>query len=411
MGEAAAAAVMETDRPAGSPLEVFLAFLKLGCTSFGGPIAHLGYFRDEFVERRRWLGDAAFTDIVALCQFLPGPASSQTGLMIGLSRAGYGGAAAAWLGFTTPSAVLMVAFAFAAPALSRLIGGDWLHGLRLAAVAVVAQAVLAMTRALAPDRTRATLAVAAALAALWVPAALTQLAVIAGGLVLGLLFLRAAEQGPRPELPVVVGRRAGAASLALFFVLLAGLPIAAAATGNHGLDLFARFYRTGSLVFGGGHVVMPLLQAQVVTPGWVSQAAFLSGYGAAQAVPGPLFTFAAYLGAVMGPAPNGVAGAALCLVAIFLPSFLLIVGVLPFWNALRSRGEAQGALMGANAAVVGLLAAALYNPVWTTAVATPFDVGLVLAAFLLLAAWKAPPWLVVGLTALAAGALGWLHVQ
>ncbi len=408
MAEVAAAAT-QTARPAGSPLEVFLAFLKLGCTSFGGPVAHLGYFRTEFVERRRWLGDAAFTDIVAICQFLPGPASSQTGLMIGLSRAGYGGAAAAWLGFTTPSALLMVLFAFAAPVLSGVIGSEWLHGLRLAAVAVVAQAVLAMTRTLAPDRERATIAVAAALAALWAPSAVTQLAVIAAGLAIGFLLLRAGADAARPELPVVVGQRAGAAALALFALLLFGLPLAASATGSHAVDLFARFYRVGSLVFGGGHVVLPLLQAEVVPPGWVSESAFLSGYGAAQAVPGPLFTFAAYLGAVMGPAPNGWTGAALCLAAIFLPSFFLIVGVLPYWNALRSRREAQGALKGANAAVVGLLAAALYNPVWTTAVATPTDVGLVLAAFLLLAAWKAPPWVVVGLTALAAGALGWAH--
>ncbi len=390
----------------GSALEVFLVFLKLGLTSFGGPVAHLGYFRQEFVERRRWLAEATFVDIVALCQFLPGPASSQTGLMIGLSRAGYGGAAAAWLGFTTPSALAMVLFAFAAPALSRTLGGAWMHGLRLAAVAVVAQAVLALTRSLAPDRERATFAVAAALAALLAPSALTQLAVIAAGLALGLVLLRPDQGAPRPELPVMVGRRAGAAALAMFAALLFGLPIAASATGSHGLDLFARFYRVGSLVFGGGHVVLPLLQAQVVTPGWIDQRAFLSGYGAAQAVPGPLFTFAAYLGAAMGPAPNGWAGAAICLGAIFLPSFFLVVGVAPFWNALRRRREAQGALMGANAAVVGLLAAALYNPVWTSAVSAPADVAVVLAAFLLLTAWRAPPWLVVALSAVAAAVVG-----
>ena len=380
-------------------------FLKLGLTSFGGPVAHLGYFRQEFVERRRWLSEASFVDIVALCQFLPGPASSQTGLMIGLSRAGYGGAAAAWLGFTMPSALAMVLFAFAAPALSRTLGGAWMHGLRLAAVAVVAQAVLALTRSLAPDRERATLAVAAALAALLLPSALTQLGVIAAGLALGLALLRPDQDAPRPELPVMVGRRAGAAALALFAALLFGLPLAASATGSHGLDLFARFYRVGSLVFGGGHVVLPLLQSQVVPPGWIDQRAFLAGYGAAQAVPGPLFTFAAYLGAAMGPAPNGWAGAAICLGAIFLPSFFLVVGVAPFWNALRRRREAQGALMGANAAVVGLLAAALYNPVWTSVVSTPTDVAVVLAAFLLLTAWRAPPWLVVALSALAAATL------
>ena len=409
MADVAVKAGAGTARPAGSPLEVFLAFLKLGCTSFGGPVAHLGYFRAEFVGRRRWLDDPAFTDIVALCQFLPGPASSQTGLMIGLSRAGYGGAAAAWLGFTAPSALLMVLFAFAAPALSRVIGSDWLHGLRLAAVAVVAQAVLAMTRTLAPDRERATIAVAAALAALWAPSTITQLAVIAAGLAIGFALLRDGAGAARPALPTIVGRRTGAAALALFAILLVGLPFAAGASGSHALDLAARFYRVGSLVFGGGHVVLPLLQAEVTPPGWIGHSAFLSGYGAAQAVPGPLFTFAAYLGAAMGPAPNGWAGAALCLVAIFAPSFLLIVGATPFWNALRGRREARGALMGANAAVVGLLAAALYDPVWTTAVTTPIDVGLVLAAFLLLTAWKAPPWLVVGLTAAAAAALGFVH--
>ena len=409
MADVAAAERAPTARPAGSPLEVFLAFLRLGCTSFGGPVAHLGYFRAEFVERRGWLSDEAFTDMLALCQFLPGPASSQTGMMIGLSRAGYGGMAGAWLGFTAPSAVLMTLFAFAAPALSRFIGSDWLHGLRLAAVAVVAQAVLAMTARLAPDRERATIAVAAALAALWAPSAITQLAVIAAALVAGGVLLRTGGEAARPELPVIVGRRAGALALVLFAALLFGLPFAASAVGSHALDLFTRFYRVGSLVFGGGHVVLPLLQAEVVPPGWISHPAFLSGYGAAQAVPGPLFSFAAYLGAAMGPAPNGWAGAALCLFAIYAPSFLLIAGALPFWNLIRGRREAQGALRGANAAVVGLLAAALYNPVWTTAVATPTDVGLVLAAFLLLAAWKAPPWLVVGLTALAAGALALAH--
>jgi chromate transporter len=398
--------VAEAQGRRGGALEVFWAFLRLGLTSFGGPVAHLGYFRHEFVERRRWLDEPTFVDIVALCQFLPGPASSQTGLMIGLSRAGYGGALAAWLGFTTPSALAMVLFAFAAPALSKTLGAAWMHGLRLAAVAVVAQAVLAMNRSLAPDRARASLAVAAALAALWAPSAYTQLAVIGAGLAIGGLVLRGELGQARPALPAMVGHRVGALSLAVFAALLIGLPVAAGVTGDHGLDLFARFYRVGSLVFGGGHVVLPLLQTEVVTPGWMSQAAFLSGYGATQAVPGPLFTFAAYLGAAMGPAPNGWAGAAICLVGIFLPSFFLIVGVAPFWNALRGRREAQGALMGANAAVVGLLAAALYNPVWTTAVTSLVDAGLVLVAFLLLAAWRAPPWLVVALSAVAAGLIG-----
>jgi chromate transporter len=386
----------------GSALEVFTAFLRLGLTSFGGPIAHLGYFRAEFVERRGWLSEAAFADVVALCQFLPGPASSQTGLMLGLTRAGFGGAAAAWLGFTLPSAIAMTLFALGAPTLTHFAGGGWLHGLRLAAVAVVAQAVLGMARQQAAGRARASIAVVAALAVLWVTSPLVQLGVIAGGLAVGALALhgdRAAEAG---ALPVRVGRRAGALALAGFFGLLVGLPAVAVASGDHGIDLFARFYRVGSLVFGGGHVVLPLLQAEVVPPGWVSHDAFLAGYGAAQAMPGPLFTFAAYLGAAMGQPPNGWAGAAICLVAIFAPSFFLVVGVAPFWNALRRRPEAQGALMGANAAVVGLLGAALYSPVWTSAVSSPLDVGLVLAAFALLTTWRAPPWLVVVLSAVAA---------
>jgi chromate transporter len=325
--------------------------------------------------------------------------------MIGLSRAGYAGAAAAWVGFTTPSALAMILFALAAPALTQALGGGWLHGLRLAAVAVVAQAVLAMSRSLTPDAPRASVAVAAALAALWAPSALTQLAAIAVGLAVGLVAFRPSAEGSRPPLPVFIGRGAALAALAVFGGLLIALPIAARLSGAHGLDLFARFYRVGSLVFGGGHVVLPLLQTEVVPTGWISQGAFLTGYGAAQAVPGPLFTFAAYLGAAMGPAPNGWAGATICLVAIFLPSFLLIVGVAPFWNALRDRPGARGALAGANAAVVGLLAAALYTPVWTTAVANPTDVGLVLVAFLLLAAWRTPPWLVVALSAGAAESL------
>jgi chromate transporter len=394
---------MAEPQAGGSPLEVFAAFLKLGLTSFGGPIAHLGYFRHEFVERRGWLDEAAFADVVALCQSLPGPASSQVGMMIGLARAGYRGAAVAWLGFTTPSAVAMVLFALGAPALSRLAGSGWLHGLRLAAVAVVAQAVLGMARTMAQGRTRASIAACAALAALLIATPLIQLAVIAAGLGVGLALLRGEGGELRADLPIRASRRVAVTALACFFVLLFGLPVLAAASGDHAVDLFARFYRVGSLVFGGGHVVLPLLQAEVVAPGWVGRDAFLAGYGAAQALPGPLFTFAAYLGAVMKPAPNGWVGAAICLVGIFLPSFFLIIGVTPFWNGLRRRPRAQGALMGANAAVVGLLAAALYNPVWTSAVTSTFDVGLVLAAFVLLTAWRAPPWLVVASSAIAAG--------
>jgi chromate transporter len=406
VSEAADAAAQDAAPARGSALEVFGAFLRLGLTSFGGPVAHLGYFRSEFVERRRWLAEPAFAEIVALCQFLPGPASSQTGMLIGLTRAGFSGALAAWVGFTAPSAVLMVLFAFAAPTASKLVGGAWMHGLRLAAVAVVAQAVLAMTRSLAPDRERATIAVVAALAALLAPTALTQLGVVAAGLAIGAAFLRADAAAPSSGLPNLVGTRIAALALGAFALALVGLPALAAASGDHGLDLFARFFRVGSLVFGGGHVVLPLLQAEVVPPGWIGERDFLAGYGAAQAVPGPLFTFAAFLGAAMGPAPNGWAGAAICLVAIFLPSAFLVIGAPPFWTALRGRSEAQGALRGANAAVVGLLAAALYNPVWTGAVTRTADVGLVLAAFLLLTAWRTPPWIVVALSAATAGLLG-----
>ncbi|HKA78559.1 MAG TPA: chromate efflux transporter [Xanthobacteraceae bacterium] len=389
----------------GSAREVLLVFLRLGLTSFGGPIAHLGYFHDEFVSRRRWLDEKTYADLVALCQFLPGPASSQVGIAIGLSRAGYAGALAAWLGFTTPSAIAMVLFAFGVGALGNALGGGWLHGLKVAAVAVVAQAVLAMMRSLTPDRARATLAVAATALVLAVPTAWGQIgAIIISGLV-GLAMFRGAPPADHVSLPHPVSRTVGAVALAVFFALLLGLPLLAAAIPSQGLTLFEAFYRAGSLVFGGGHVVLPLLQAAVVPPGWVTNDAFLAGYGAAQAVPGPLFTFAAYLGAVMGPPPNGWAGAGICLIAIFLPSFLLVIGALPFWEELRRRAAAQAALAGVNAAVVGLLLAALYNPVWTAGITSAGDFALAVAAFLLLFMWQTPPWLVVALCAAGGAAL------
>jgi len=389
----------------GSAREVLLVFLRLGLTSFGGPIAHLGYFHDEFVSRRRWLDEKTYADLVALCQFLPGPASSQVGVAIGLSRAGYAGALAAWLGFTTPSAIAMVLFAFGVGALGNALGGGWLHGLKVAAVAVVAQAVLAMMRSLTPDRARATLAVAATALVLAVPTAWGQIgAIIISGLV-GLAMFRGAPPADHVSLPHPVSRTVGAVALAVFFALLLGLPLLAAAIPSQGLTLFEAFYRAGSLVFGGGHVVLPLLQAAVVPPGWVTNDAFLAGYGAAQAVPGPLFTFAAYLGAVMGPPPNGWAGAGICLIAIFLPSFLLVIGALPFWEELRRRAAAQAALAGVNAAVVGLLLAALYNPVWTAGITSAGDFALAVAAFLLLFMWQTPPWLVVALCAAGGAAL------
>jgi chromate transporter len=391
--------------PPGRWPEVLAVFLRLGLTSFGGPVAHLGYFRAEFVQRRRWLDDASYADLVALCQFLPGPASSQVGIAVGLLRAGYAGALAAWLGFTLPSALIMVMFGYGIASFGDAGGAGWLHGLKVAAVAVVAQAVLGMARTLAPDRLRATLAVVAAIIVLALPSSLGQIGAIVLGGVIGLTSLRgevAIEQSP---LPLHVSRAVGTTLLVAFLALLIGLPLLASAIPAQGLKEFDAFYRAGSLVFGGGHVVLPLLQASVVPPGWVSNEMFLAGYGAAQAVPGPLFTFAAYLGTVMDPPPNGWIGALICLTAIFLPSFLLVIGALPFWEELRRRAAAQAALRGVNAAVVGLLLAALYQPVWTASITNAADFALAIAAFLLLFMWQTPPWLVVILCAGAGAAL------
>ena len=388
-------------------IEVFLVFLRLGLTSFGGPVAHLGYFRAEFVERRKWLDEQAYADLVALCQFLPGPASSQVGMAVGLSRAGYLGALAAWAAFTLPSAIALVLFASGVAAIGDTAGSAWLHGLKVAAVAVVAQAVLGMMRSLAPDKGRATLAVAAAIMVLIVPSAWGQVGAIVLGGIIGFAMLRSADDlSGHVMMPLSVSRTAGATSLLLFFGLLIGLPILAAQTNDGSIDLIDSFYRAGSLVFGGGHVVLPLLQSEVVPQGWVSNDQFLAGYGAAQAVPGPLFTFAAYLGAVIG----GWNVAALCLVAVFVPSFLLVIGALPFWDDIRHRVWAQSALRGINAAVVGLLLAALYNPIWTYGIRSPQDFALGMAAFLGLYVWNVTPWLVVVLCAVAAGLLSMLPV-
>jgi len=396
-----------TEPPRASAWSVFAVFLKLGLTSFGGPVAHIGYFREEFVTRRKWLDDKSYADLVALAQFLPGPASSQVGIAVGLIRAGYLGSLTAWAAFTLPSAIAMVAFAYGVTHLGNAIGTGWLHGLKVAAVAVVANAVLGMVRSLAPDRERATLAVAAAIFVIAIPGAWGQIgAILAGGLVGLALFRDGGVPEPAALVAVPVGRRAALTALGAFFVLLIALPLAAGAFPDQGLQYFDAFYRAGSLVFGGGHVVLPLLQAEVVPPGWVSDDAFLAGYGAAQAIPGPLFTFAAYLGAVMGPAPNGVVGAVICLVAVFLPSFLLVIGALPFWDDFRGRPGAQAALKGVNAAVVGLLLAALYHPVWTAGILGPADFALAAAAFLLLFMWNTPPWMVVVLCALAGAAIG-----
>jgi chromate transporter len=385
-------------------LEVLRVSLRLGLTSFGGPVAHLGYFRSEYVVRRRWLDEATYADLVALCQFLPGPASSQVGIAIGQLRAGYAGALAAWIGFTVPSAIALVLFAYGVHAFGGVLGGGWLHGLKVVAVAVVAQAVLGMMRSLAPDRARASLAAAAAVIVLVAPSATGQIGAIVLGAIVGLVLPKPGAAPEHAALPLTVRPRTGAALLIAFFLLLLGLPVLAGVTQSHAVQVFEAFYRAGSLVFGGGHVVLPLLQASVVPPGWVGNDAFLAGYGAAQAVPGPLFTFSAYLGAVMGPSPNGITGAVLCLVAIFLPSFLLVLGMLPFWDRLRRLTQVQAALRGVNAAVVGLLLAALYNPVWIAGITGPYDFALAAVAFLLLFMWQAPPLVVVILSAIG-GAL------
>ncbi len=380
---------------------VFRAFLRLGLTSFGGPIAHLGFFRSEFVDRRKWLAEAHYADIVALSQFLPGPASSKVGIIIGVMRAGIPGALAAWIGFTTPSAVALILFGYGVTTLGNLSAAAWLHGLKIVAVSVVAQAVWGMAKNLCPDRERQAIAAAATVLALAAPSTLGQIgAIILGGLI-GWRFLPGETIALIP-LPIRISRFWSIGAIILFFGLLAALPFAEAATGSHLIALVNAFYRSGSLVFGGGHVVLPLLQAATVRSGWVGNDAFLAGYGAAQAVPGPLFTFSAYLGTVMGTPPNGWLGGVICLGAIFLPSFFLAIGPLHFWSWIRQRPVMRAVLKGVNAAVVGLLLAALYNPVWTGAIQAPADFAIAVIALLLLASWKVPPWLVVVLGALAA---------
>ena len=388
-----------------SPWAVFLVFLRLGLTSFGGPVAHLGYFREELVVRRRWLSERNYADLVALCQFLPGPASSQVGMALGLARAGYPGALAAWLGFTLPSAVALILFALGLAHWGDAVPAGLLHGLKVVAVAVVAQAVWGMARSLCPDAPRISLMAVAACAVLWWSSVWAQFLVLALAALVGLWTLAPGQGAAHEPLPIPVGRRAGMAWLALFVALLLGLPWAVAVFPHATLAVADAFYRAGSLVFGGGHVVLPLLQAELVPTGWVDQDTFLAGYGAAQAVPGPLFTFAAFLGASLQMGPQGVWGALVCLLAIFASSFLLVAGALPFWEGLRAHPRMRAALAGVNAAVVGLLVAALYQPVWTSAIHTPQDVALALLAGVALMAWKLPPWLVV---AACAGAGWWL---
>ena len=386
----------------GSPLEVLLIFLKLGLTSFGGPVAHLGYFRREFVVRRAWLDDRAYAELVALCQFLPGPASSQVGFAVGLMRAGYLGGLAAWAGFTLPSAAAMTLFAYGEGALKGPVGDGLLHGLKLVAVAIVAQAVIGMAQSLCPDRARATIAVLSLILMAFAPAGWAQIAIILLGALAGLIVCRQGGDVAGAVAEAPISRRMGIVFAGLYAVLLA---LSFVPAGASVAALVAAFYRSGALVFGGGHVVLPLLRAAVVDPGWVSDSAFLAGYGAAQAVPGPLFTFAAYLGAVASVAPGGVAGAALALVAIFAPGLLLLMAALVFWQDLRARGDVRAAMAGVNAAVVGLLGSALYNPVWTSAVRGPTDFAIAAAGFVALIVWRAPPLLVVVATAAAAVAL------
>ncbi|QDK38457.1 chromate efflux transporter [Bdellovibrio sp. NC01] len=379
--------------------EIFWIFLRLGLTSFGGPIAHLGYFHDEFVKRRQWLDEHAYADLVALCQFLPGPASSQVGMAIGLQRAGILGAIAAWIGFTLPSAIILVLFALGISNLSSGLDTGWLHALKVAAVAVVAQAIWGMSIKLCPDKERISIAVIAAICVSLLPSGWMQIGAIALGGVAGMIFLRNLTTVPMTPMQMPLSKKSGAFFLGLFFILLIGLPLLAQTSQMHEIKLFDSFYRAGSLVFGGGHVVLPLLQKEVVPTGLVSNNLFMAGYGMAQAIPGPLFAFTAYLGAIANVPPNGWAGAGLCLFAAFLPAFLLVFGAIPFWEKLRERKHMRYAMLGINAAVVGILLAAFYHPVWTSAIGNAKDFSLALFGFVLLTFWRTPSWAVVLLSA------------
>ena len=386
-------------------LEVLVVFSRLGVTSFGGPVAHLGYFREELVARRKWVEERTYGDLVGLCQFLPGPASSQLGISLGMARAGLPGGLAAWIGFTMPSALLMILFAYGVTTFDQLVDGGWLRGLKIVAVAVVALAAWGMAKSLTPDRPRITVAVLAAAAILAWQSAVGQIVVIAvGGLIGWALFRQSEGSADAPKL-VSLDRRIAVGSLAAFLVLLIGAPIVSNVVASGQLAVFDSFYRSGSLVFGGGHVVLPLLQREVVPPGWVTNDQFVAGYGAAQAVPGPLFSFAAYLGTILSGTPSGWYGGLYALAAIYVPSFLLVTGALPFWDQLRRKEDFRGALKGINAVVVGLIVAALYDPVWTSAILRPADFALALGAFGLLAFWKWPPWLVVVLAGLVGAGL------
>ncbi len=384
--------------------EVFRAFLVLGLTSFGGPVAHLGYFRTEFVARRRWLSEQHYADLVALCQFLPGPASSQVGFALGLLRAGPLGAAAAWLAFTLPSAVILILFAYGSAVMQGPLASGLIHGLKVVAVAIVAHAIWGMAKNLCPDRARATIALLAVVTVIAVSGPGGQVLAIALGALAGLWWCRHAVDDSAESLHFPVSVWAAHLALGLFAVLLVALPLLAWWQPNTLVTLTDSFYRAGALVFGGGHVVLPLLEAEMVQPGLVTPDSFLAGYGAAQAIPGPLFTFAAYLGAVTDTAYHGLVGAGVALVAIFMPGFLLLIAILPHWNRFRQFVWARAFMAGASAAVVGVLGAALYQPVFTSAIPGPYEFALALTGFILLNTWKCPPWLVV--LALALGGLG-----
>ncbi|MFZ6849077.1 chromate efflux transporter [Undibacterium sp. RuRC25W] len=382
---------------------VFIAFLRLGLTSFGGPVAHLGYFQKEFVEKRKWLDSTRYADLVALCQFLPGPASSQVGIALGLSRAGISGAIAAFLGFTLPSAMAMCVFALMYDDLGNALGAEFLQGFKLVSVAVVAQALWSMGKNFSRGTIRTIITLISAIAVMMLPPTIGQILVIIVAGLVGIACLRTENSSPIHAEDTNVSKRTAITALILFFVLLAGLPLLANTLQLYPVTLFDSFYRTGALVFGGGHVVLPLLESQAVQSGWVSQEAFLAGYGATQAMPGPLFTFAAFLGAISTQTPSGWIGASIALLAIFLPAFLLVIGALPFWERWRHQQVLRNALLGINAGVVGLLLAAFYHPVWTSAIHRPTDLLVAMAALMLLIIAKLPAWLVVLLTVLFSG--------
>ena len=371
-------------------LEILIVSTKLGLTSFGGPVAHLGYFHEEYVRKRKWLDEQGYANLVALCQFLPGPASSQVGIGIGVLRGGLLGGILAFIGFTIPSVIALILFALILQGMD--IGNTgWIHGLKIVAVAVVAHAIMGMAQKLTPDLSRKTIALFALIGTLLWQTALTQVGIILLAAVVGYFIYKEKKEDSPINIQFPISRKFAFVCLGLFFGLLILLPILRELSTSSWVAMFDSFYRSGSLVFGGGHVVLPLLEREFVPSGWLSKEAFLAGYGAAQAVPGPLFTFAAYIGAVMG----GWAGGLLATIAIFLPAFLLVIGTLPFWNSLSRNPNIKGALMGVNAAVVGILISAFYTPIWTSSIMSPIDFAFAALLFSMLAYWKFPPWVIV----------------